>query len=133
MSQEIRLATFRFKGAGAVVALVVIVLGSIAFNSFRVSSLHAEGRSQVEDYLEMELPSRLVRERGARHVTSRDLESAKSFEITEFSTSWIPRDTTRVRVVVRVDGEDLTYYFRFRRALGSWSLRGETRGPLLSH
>ncbi len=128
---NINLGTFRFRGVWAIVAAVVILLVAGGWVLHRRSSLEEQGRKQVEEYLELELPAREFRERGGRGVSASRLRQTSEFEIVEFSVPFYPRDRCRVRVRIAVDGTEETFYFLFRRTLGEWQLRHETRAGVL--
>lgn len=129
MANEIPIASVRVKGVAAVALAVVVGIGAFLYNGHRRATLHAQGREQVEEYLETELVARRFRESGG-NVSVGELTRQKDFEIVEFSTPFVPSGKTRVRVVVKTPDEEIEYYFRFERVLGEWTLRGETRGGL---
>jgi len=134
---EINIDSDMLKSPLGIVVAVVIIAAALGWMHMRRSSLIEQGSEEVVEYLRMELPARYMRELDSGTTPdSQRIEQLRQVEVIELSPSWFFRadrdDTVRVKTTVRIGtGETGTFYFRFKRVLGSWRLERETHKPLL--
>jgi hypothetical protein len=102
---------------------LALVLALAIYVYWNHTSLEKKGRSQIEQYLETELPARAIRDQGANEEMANQLDRIKQFEIIKIESDVILSSKASVRAYVNTHKGEEAFYFYFEKILGSWKLR----------
>ncbi len=123
--------TIQFKGIWGVLATVAILVGGGFFAFLNHSNLVEAAETQIEKQLKLELPSMIARKGSPHMMNSELMKDIQNFKITEIHAPWFPnKKRADVRAEVSSKVGDFTFYYRFKRILGSWKLQHETSAPI---